>query len=806
MKVSERSRLAQIQSQKDQIMIDFFRNSLGYSEEEIRHRLSKASTAELQNNAMGGFGLLQGVVDHVGAKIDESNKKMALEAAQEGDSSGAEAPPPPDSPAGPLEKLGGKLVAGVKKLRTTASAGVRRVRGALGMPPKSFGKSPVFEPFYGFSRNDVKFIDTVAREFFKSTRHLDIMSDNLYKSFGVDNRPARYLEAERRVRVVSHAHDLFWMFNSDVFNKSLHVLPYLNKNYGINPFEFVEFLQKAAGPSPISDRTAIDSGQTLASKILNSDTGSIQDFHPDEVLRHARENAKGEYAISSDGEKALKDILKKIGVKKFTPFEIDGILKALQKNGNHIGSGIDSIDSIRRSVFDADPAKADAIKTALKDAIANNAAAASGSGGTSQPWIQQTKAPKSIKDAYAAGTRPGETFNDAGKVIPDPAILPTGTAHYDHDLDTGEIHDNAHERASTPYGAPVATGAIVGNDSAQLFHRMMKDGFITPLDLSVSGTDERNLHGPQGANSAAAKKFRQSWGHRPKMVDEVDAAGNPTGNKVQEAVGGKPQYEPLGEMETPMWHSGDLGAKSDRWGWTDENPDTDKMSRSEQKTRANLTTNGVPAGEIERLVEEFKKTGNIDGWGSSHTGAFAGQGKQTVRAHRVGFLLKDPNNPDKGHVAVEWDPSANGGAGHYVAGMHHSGGRLQTFSDERDATTGAIQGTQGADTSYGHHGLHHFLTTLSAAAPAWSLVTRTADGPQAYGAQQENAWTVSKNGSIDPATGRNRLSDAVNIHLHQGEPDVDVLSSLTGLSHIGTGKTAVDAAQANQSLLRANVS
>ena len=802
MKVSERSRLAQIQSQKDQIMIDFFRNSLGYSEEEIRHRLSKASTAELQNNAMGGFGLLQGVVDHVGAKIEAANKQQALDNAQGGDIPDAEAPSPPASPAGPLEKLGGKLGAGVKKFRTAANTGVNKVRGVLGMPPKSFGKSPAFEPFRGFNRNDVKFIDAVAREFFKSTRQLDIVSDNLYKSFGVDNRPARYLEAERRVRVVSHANDLFWMFNDDVFNKSLHVLPYLNKTYGINPFEFVEFLQKAAGPSPVLDRTALAPGQTLASKILNS-TGSIQDFDPDQILQHARENAKGEYAVSKQGERELTNLLKrgKIGGKKFNTDEITVILRALRKNGNHVGTGIDSIDDIRKDLFDADPTTAQTIKTALKDAIANNAATAGASGGTIQPWIQQTKAPKSIKDAFAAGTRPGETFDNAGNVIPDP-MLPAGVTPYDHDLGTGEINDNAHERAATPYGAPVATGPIVGNDSAQLFHRMMKDGFITPLDLSVSGTDERNLHGPQGANSAAALKFRQSWGYRPKMVPEIDATtGKATGKKVQEVVGGKPQYAPLGEMETPMWHSGDLGAKSDRWGWTDENPDSDRMSRSEQMTRANLTSKGILPDEIDKLVEGFKKTGNIDGFKQTTLGdlsdAFKGQGKQTARAHRVGFLLKDPNNPDRGHVAVEWDPSANGGAGQYVAGMHHSGGRLQTFSDERDAT-GTIQGTQGAETSYGHHGLQHFLTTLSAAAPAWSLVTRTADGPQAYGAQQENAWTVSKNGSIDPTTGRNRLSDAVNIHLHQGAPGVGELKDLTGLDHIGTGKAAAAAADAAQ--------
>jgi hypothetical protein len=788
MKVSERSRLAQIQSQKDQIMIDFFRNSLGYSEEEIRHRLSKASTAELQNNAMGGFGLLQGVVDHVGAKIDAANKQHALDNAQGGDIPDAEAPPPSDSPAGPLEKLGGKLGAGVKKLRT-------KVRGALGMPPKSFGKSPAFEPFRGFNRNDVKFIDAVAREFFKSTRHLDIVSDSLYKSSGVDNRPARYLEAERRVRVVSHAYDLFWMFNDDVFNKSLHVLPYLNKNYGINPFEFVEFLQKAAGPSPISDRTALASGQTLASKILNS-TGSIQDFHPDEVLQHARENAKGEYAVSKEGEKELAKLLRggKIGGKKFNTDEINIILKALQKNGNHVGTGIDSIDDIRKDLFDADPTKAQAIKAALKTVIEKNATDASTSGAV--PWIQQTKAPKSIRDAFGEGTRPGETVDNTGKVISVPAAA--GTTHYDHDLDTGEIHDNAHERAATPYGSPRATGPVVGNDSAQLFHKMMKEGFITPLDLSVSGTDPRNLHGAGGANSTAAKNFRQSWGHRPKMVDEIDASGNPTGNKVQEVVGGKPQYEPLGEMETPMWHSGDLGAKSDRWSWTDEISDSDRMSRSEQRTRAKLASKGLPPEEIDSLVEGIKKTGTIDGLRSHASGvdlsdAFDGQVKQTVRAHRVGFLLKDPNNPDNGHVAVEWDPSANGGAGQYVAGMHHSGGRLKTFSDDRDAA-GTIQGAQGADTSYGHHGLHHFLSTLSAAAPAWSLVTRTADGPQAYGAQQENAWTVSKNGSIDSTTGRNRLSDAVNIHLHQGEDGVDKLEVLTGLGHIGTGKAADTAA------------
>jgi hypothetical protein len=801
MKVSERSRLAQIQSQKDQIMIDFFRNSLGYSEEEIRLRLSKASTAELQNNAMGGFGLLQGVVDHVGAKIDAANKQHALDNAQGGDIPDAEAPPPPDSSAGPLEKLGGKLGAGVKKLRTTASAGVNKVRGALGMPSKSFGKSPAFEPFHGFNRNDVKFIDAVAREFFKSTRHLDIVSDSLYKSSGVDNRPARYLEAERRVRVVSHAYDLFWMFNDDVFNKSLHVLPYLNKNYGINPFEFVEFLQKAAGPSPLSDRTALASGQTLASKILNS-TGSIQDFHPDEVLQHARENAKGEYAVSKEGEKELRNLLRggKIGGKKFAPEEIEGILRALRKNGNHVGTGIDSIDDIRKDLFDADPTTAQAIKTALKDAIANNAATAGTTGAV--PWIQQTKAPTSIRDAFAAGTRPGERVDNAGKVIPDPTILPAGTTHYDHDLDTGEIHDRAHERGATPYGAPIATGPIVGNDSAQLFHKMMKDGFITPLDLSVSGTDPRNLHGAGGVNSPAAKNFRQSWGHRPKMVDEIDPTTKmPTGNKVQEVVGGKPQYEPLGEMETPMWHSGDLGAKSDRWGWTDENPDSDRMSRSEQRTRAKLTSKGLHPDEIDKLVEGIKKTGTIDGLRGHTSGdlsdAFDGQVKQTVRAHRVGFLLRDPNNPDKGHVAVEWDPSANGGAGQYVAGLHHTGGRLQAFSDDRDAT-GAIQGEKGADTSYGHPGLHHLLSTLSAAAPAWSLVTRTADGPQAYGAQQENAWTVSKNGSIDPTTGRNRLSDAVNIHIHQGEPGVDTLSSLSGLDHIGTGKAASTAADVAQ--------
>lgn len=743
MKVSETNRLSQIESQKDQIMIDFFRNSLGYSEEEIRGRLAKASTMELQGNTAGALNLLQSGAQTIGERFASESNAAAKQANKEAKQANKQANRKPKKQAGIAAPEG------------------------LGMPLQNSLVNVT--KFTGFSKGDVRFINTVAKAFLNDIQEKDLFSEHVYKAFGVDNTPLRFREAQERVQHIKDASDLFWMFNSEKLGKSFAVLPYLKKNYGINPFEFVEFLRKATtgtSPAPV---TSLPTGRGNKNFATRFGDQRLEDISADDVHDFLREKSQGVYQfVDTKAKTALTRWLrsrgsgigsKKVGGRKYSEEEIQKILKALQTNGSHTSTGKGSIDQIDDTLFGGGPgaaAEKDALKTELQTASATT------------PYLTELRAPRNLADMYVAHTRP--------------------TTH-DHETGIGDIHEPDDYHGATPYGvvAPSSEPETPHHtEAAAAFQNFMAQGYIRPLDLSTSNTPEINLHsGPGGSVGAIGQAYRQSW-----ALPQKDATGKP----IVDATGAQ-VTKPLGPMEAPMWHSGTFGVDKDEWGW--KTPREEASNLAQLQMFDNPATPGLkytPA-DAAAAIQKVKETGS-----TSHIPAGASftvnSLRQTKTAHRVGFLMGNPDG--KGPpIAVEWDPSAHNGAGQYVAGMGHdaSKGGLLKFDTTRDPASGDPVGIHGSEASMGIEGLQHHLALMSRIMPPSALVQPDDSHPSGYrpyGVNVNDAWQRQSSGQVLPGA-RNFVSDAVNVHLH-GIPEGVGLGYVKAKAAGGMTDEALDAA------------
>ena len=729
MKVSERNRLAQIETQKDQIMIDFFRNSLGYNEEEIRHRLSKASTAELQGNTAGALGLLQSGVQTIGERFTAESNAAAKLANKEAKLANKQA------------KIAGKIPK--KQAGIAAPAAPIQPEGSEGSEiPKLQNSLVSVTKFTGFSKADVRFINTVAKAFLNDIREKDLFSEHVYKAFGVDNTPLRFREAREKVQHIRDASDLFWMFNSEKLGKSFAVLPYLEKNYGINPFEFVEFLRKATTGSSPAPITSLPTGRGNKNFATRFGDARLEDISADDVNNFLREKSQGAYQFATTAAKnKLKTWLKgrkRAGGRAYSDDDIDKIFKALQTNGSHTSTGKGSIDQISDALFGGGPtaaAEKDALKTELGTAA-----------GASTPYLTEQRAARNLADMYVPSTRP---------------------AAHDHENGTGDIHEATDYHGATPYGivAPSSEAETPHHtEAAAAFHNFMKQGYIRPIDLSASNTPEINLHsGPGGSVGAIGQAYRQSW-----ALPQLDPT---TGRPIVDAMG-EQVNKPLGPMEAPMWHSGTFGVDKDAWSFKsprEEASNLDQLLMTENPDTPGI--NYTPAAAA-AAIQKVKETGSTSHIPPAAAATFTTNSlRQTATAHRVGFLMGNPDGKGK-PIAVEWDPSAHGGAGQYVAGMGHdaNNGGLLKFNTELD-TSGNPQGVHGSEVSMGIEGLQHHLALMSRIMPPSALVAPDHTHPSGYrpyGVNVNDAWQRTSSGTVLPGS-RNFVSDAVNVHLH-GNP------------------------------------
>ena len=411
----------------------------------------------------------------------------------------------------------------------------------------------------------------------------------------------------------------------------------------------------------------------------------------------------------------------------------------METNGSHTGTGKGSVDEIDDGLFGGGSV-ATAEKTELKTLLGTAA-------GTSTPYLTEQRAARDLADMYVPSTRP---------------------ATHNHETGTGDIHEDDHYHGATPYGivAPSSESETPHHtEAAAAFHNFMKQGYIRPIDLSASNTPEINLHsGAGGSVGAIGLAYRKSW-----ALPQLDATGKP----IVDAMG-EQETKRLGPMEAPMWHSGTFGVDKDAWSFKTPREEASNLTQLQSVENPNTPGINYTLADAQALIQKVKETGSISHIPSAVGGTFTTNSlRQTATAHRVGFLMGSPDGKGK-HIAVEWDPSAHGGAGQYVAGMGHdaSNGGLLKFDTSRNPLNGDPVGHHGSEASMGHEGLQHHLALMSRIMPPSALVQPDASHPSGYrpyGVNVNDAWQRTSSGTVLPGS-RNFVSDAVNVHLHAPNP------------------------------------